>query len=88
MLSIEDVSYEVQKSAILTFASLVNKMCVNRRCLPETIEKYIRVYVDKFTGSAFFLPKFKLIQPAVQKLKMLCNDIFQKVRPMKNRCCI
>ena len=50
MLSIEDVSHEVQKTAILTFASLVNKMCLNGRCKPETADKYIRVYVDKFTG--------------------------------------
>lgn len=52
MLSIEDVSNDVRKTAVLTFASLVKKMC-NVRCRPETIEKYIRIYVDKFTGKIF-----------------------------------
>lgn len=56
MLSIEDVSHEVQKTAVLTFASLVNKMCLNGRCKPETADRYIRVYVDKFTGKYGFYP--------------------------------
>lgn len=54
MLSIEDVSNDVQKTAILTFASLVNKLCANGRCKPETVERYIRVYVDKFTESTTY----------------------------------
>lgn len=53
MLSIEDVGNDVRKTAVLTFASLVKKMC-STRCRPETIEKYIRIYVDKFTESTTY----------------------------------
>lgn len=54
MLSIEDVGVDVQKTAILTFASLLHKRCANGGCRPETVDKYIRVYVDKFTESTSY----------------------------------
>jgi len=46
----EGISYDVKKTAVLTFASLVNKICSAGKCQSETVDKYTRKYVDRFTG--------------------------------------
>lgn len=38
------------QAAVLSFATLVHKVC-SARCAPETLDKYVGRYLDLFTGT-------------------------------------
>ncbi|KAK7871920.1 hypothetical protein R5R35_009724 [Gryllus longicercus] len=46
----DDIIEEVKQSAILTFSIMVHKVC-KTNCRPETLEKYVRLFIDKFSNS-------------------------------------
>lgn len=45
-----EVTDDVRNSAILSFATLIQKTC-SRQCKGDTLDRYAKLYLDRFTGS-------------------------------------
>ncbi|XP_014239788.1 uncharacterized protein LOC106661112 isoform X2 [Cimex lectularius] len=55
------IADDVRNSAILTFASIINKIC-QTNCKQDTFDRYAKYYLDKFTSSTTYEQKMLYLQ--------------------------
>uniref|UniRef100_A0A146LZW6 Vitellogenin-6 n=2 Tax=Lygus hesperus TaxID=30085 RepID=A0A146LZW6_LYGHE len=58
----EEDKKTVEQSAILSFASLIFATCKGGKCQADTLDRYAKLYLDKFTGSAKHYDKMTYLQ--------------------------
>ncbi|KAL1131747.1 hypothetical protein AAG570_011360 [Ranatra chinensis] len=57
----ESIGQDVKSAAVLGFASLVHKTCISN-CITDTIDRYAKLYLDKFTESTTYEDKMLYLQ--------------------------
>ncbi|BET01080.1 LPD_N [Nesidiocoris tenuis] len=58
----EKIGLEVRQSAILSFASQIYTTCKGGRCQADTLDRYAKLYLDKFTGSSAYVDQMLYLQ--------------------------
>ncbi|KAK9511580.1 hypothetical protein O3M35_000210 [Rhynocoris fuscipes] len=61
LLRLETLSKEVKHSAVLSFAHLIHKIC-KTSCKTDTLDRYAKLYLDKFTESKKFEDQMLYLQ--------------------------
>lgn len=49
-----EIGEDVRNSAVLGFSTLIHKTCV-KECKVDTIDRYAKLYLDRFSGSIIFI---------------------------------
>lgn len=67
------ISTEVQNTAILTYGTLIYKTCLVH-CPYEMLDDYVRLYLDKFTGTCNDLYHVYVLFQFIFFLYLYCSD--------------